>query len=495
LELGGGGSNGGASYTFAPSAANTYGSMRLTNGSVVAGNAFAFSTGALINNGGTMKLNGYSFSFANLSGAGGNIQNSSTASSSLLTVGADGTSTTFAGTLTDGSSQSLALTKIGSGQLTLNGANTYTGPTTINGGTLQLYNASAFASPISVAANTTLALSSSGTSLMQTNAAISGSGLIQVASSNGNTVSLAGNDSGFVGTVAFPSGQWILAWSGTAAGSAAAEWDIEGSIAAPFNLASPTIQLGALTGANPATLLGGWGGAGTGVQTFQVGALGTSTTFAGQIVDAAVAGFGGTVALNKVGSGTLTLTGSNTYSGGTTINNGVLQLGNSAALGSGPLVANGGTLDLAGYSVTVPSFRGAAGVVATSVAGLATLTVNQTTATSFNGSINDGAGQLALTLQGGGTLTLSGTNTYTGGTIVSNGTVILTSNEAIEDGTNLTIGNPSAFIPAPVVPGAVVAGLPTAPQAAIAPVPEPSTLVLLAAVLGSAAGYRRLRRR
>ena len=55
----------------------------------------------------------------------------------------------------------------------------------------------------------------------------------------------------------------------------------------------------------------------------------------------------------------LTLASANAYSGGTTIANGTLQLGNSAALGTGNLAANGGTLDMDGYSVTVASFSGA----------------------------------------------------------------------------------------------------------------------------------------
>ena len=40
----------------------------------------------------------------------------------------------------------------------------------------------------------------------------------------------------------------------------------------------------------------------------------------------------------------------------------------------------------------------------------------------------------------GGTLSLTGTNTYTGGTYVESGTLIATNSQAIEDGTNLYIG-------------------------------------------------------
>ena len=49
------------------------------------------------------------------------------------------------------------------------------------------------------------------------------------------------------------------------------------------------------------------------------------------------------------------------------------------------------------------------------------------------------------------------TNGYTGGTTVSNGTLILTNNEALADGTSLTVGNASAFAPAPVVPSLLIA--------------------------------------
>ena len=131
--------------------------------------------------------------------------------------------------------------------------------------------------------------------------------------------------------------------------------------------------------------------------------------------------------LNMNGSGTWILAGANTYAGGTKVASGVLQIGNSAALGSGALAANGGTLDLAGYSVTVPSFSGAVGTITNSAGGgLAAFTVNQAVNTTFNGAINDGAGQVALVKSAAGTLVLSGTSNYSGGTTLSNGTLVAT---------------------------------------------------------------------
>ena len=64
----------------------------------------------------------------------------------------------------------------------------------------------------------------------------------------------------------------------------------------------------------------------------------------------------------------LTLAAANNYSGETTVAAGVLQLGNTAALGSGGLAVNGGSLDMNDLSVTVPSFSGAGGIVTTSAA-------------------------------------------------------------------------------------------------------------------------------
>ena len=94
----------------------------------------------------------------------------------------------------------------------------------------------------------------------------------------------------------------------------------------------------------------------------------------------------------------------------------------------------------------------------------------------------------SLTKDGGGTLTLSGTNTYSGGTNVFNGTLIVTTPQAIEDGTNLYVGAAGSFF-APVVP---------APQAsaAVAPVPEPGSLLLVAAGAAAAlmTGMRRRRK-
>ena len=84
------------------------------------------------------------------------------------------------------------------------------------------------------------------------------------------------------------------------------------------------------------------------------------------------------VALAMVGSGTLTLTGTNNSStGGTTIASGTLQTGCNDVLGSGPLtVASGGTLDLFGHSQSVWSLSGSGSIINSVTSTTATVTVN-----------------------------------------------------------------------------------------------------------------------
>ena len=135
--------------------------------------------------------------------------------------------------------------------------------------------------------------------------------------------------------------------------------------------------------------------------------------------------------LTKLGAGTLTLTGSNSFSGGTTVSNGTLQVGNVNALGTGGLTVNAGTLDLHGNSVSVETFSGAGGSVTNLASGTSTLTTTITSGTStFAGNIANGAGAVALTKQGAGKLVLSGSLSMTGVT-ANNGVVELAQSGSI----------------------------------------------------------------
>jgi autotransporter-associated beta strand protein len=140
----------------------------------------------------------------------------------------------------------------------------------------------------------------------------------------------------------------------------------------------------------------------------------------------------GTTGLTKADSGNLTLSASNSYSGGTTLSLGTLALGNANALGSGNLTVNGGTLDLGGNNLTAANLGGAGGTIAL---GADTLTASMTTGGSFAGTIS-GTGNLVK--NGSSFLTLSGNNSYEGGTTISDGTLFVTGSG--------TLGNASGAI-------------------------------------------------
>jgi autotransporter-associated beta strand protein len=122
----------------------------------------------------------------------------------------------------------------------------------------------------------------------------------------------------------------------------------------------------------------------------------------------------GTGTLAMDGTGTLTLTGANTYSGGTSINSGTVRLGANNAIGSGTALVMG-TLDLAGFNATIAGLDGDGSVTL----GTGTIDIGWNGSDSLFEGVISGAGSLVKT--GTGTLTLTGANTYTGGTSVLGG--------------------------------------------------------------------------
>jgi len=130
-------------YALSLANGNTYsGSTTLKSGYLVLKHTNALQNSTLVMSGGTLQLHsggGTAFNFGGLSaafsGPAYNIALTNTAGVAVpLTVGANGSNTTYKGVLSgDGS-----LTKIGNGTLTLEGVNTYTGTTTVNAGTLTL---------------------------------------------------------------------------------------------------------------------------------------------------------------------------------------------------------------------------------------------------------------------------------------------------------------------------------------------------------------------
>ena len=134
----------------------------------------------------------------------------------------------------------------------------------------------------------------------------------------------------------------------------------------------------------------------------------------------------GTMAVTKVGSGTQTLSGANTYIGVTTVSAGILALGNNLALQNSALDTNGA--GVVTFSITSPTIGGLTGAIdlatkfTTGYSSVTNLTLNPLSGSqSYPGVIANGA--MSLTKTGAGTQILSGANTYSGGNTLNQGTL------------------------------------------------------------------------
>ena len=152
-------------------------------------------------------------------------------------------------------------------------------------------------------------------------------------------------------------------------------------------------------------------------------------------------GSSNTAGLVKIGNGTLTLGVSNCYAGGTTLSGGTLVAANDSASSSGPVTLSPSsgavTLDFTSAAPSIGSLGSSGAGSSSIVLGNATadtpttLTAGANNAsTTFGGSISDlsitASGAVgSLTKAGSGTLTLAGSNTYTGLTTVGGGVLQL----------------------------------------------------------------------
>ncbi len=127
----------------------------------------------------------------------------------------------------------------------------------------------------------------------------------------------------------------------------------------------------------------------------------------------------------------------NTYTGGTTVNGGTLQLGAPNALpATGVLTANGGTANLGTFTVTVDGILLNGGTISNGILGSKTtydLRSGTCSAilTDYTNPITYEVTSIGAVKTGTGTVTLSGTNTYTGKVLVSEGTLRINAEAAI----------------------------------------------------------------
>ncbi len=147
----------------------------------------------------------------------------------------------------------------------------------------------------------------------------------------------------------------------------------------------------------------------------------------------------GNLALTKTGSGILTLTNANHYTGATLITAGTVSVSSDANLGSAPgtpavgsLVVNGGTLSASAGFTLAPNRGLALGPNSGSGGG----TLEVASGTLIYGGIvaNNGGGSGLLTKASAGNLLLGGANSYSGGTVISAGTLQLGSTTALGTG-------------------------------------------------------------
>ncbi len=281
-----------------------------------------------------------------------------------LTLGVNDGSGTFDGAI-ENATGSLSLTKEGSGIQQLTGASTYSGATTVSGGILRFTDRSPNSS-------SSLVLNGSGTLEFEisTDPVTFDGAHVQLGAEGGTTVSGTGT---FV-----KSGAGILALDGQGGNHAVTfdmtgglidiregtlkngGWDggIWGNNKASMNIASSAIfdiwngqsvVVDALTGAGSVdSSVGGT------VQTLTVGSNNGSGTFSGIFSNTT-----GNLGLTKIGSGTQTLTGMNTYSGTTTVSGGTLATTGNSIPDTGELVIDGGSVAVTGTEMVNTLFIGA----------------------------------------------------------------------------------------------------------------------------------------
>ena len=462
-------------------AANSYeGGTTVSSGKLVLDGSNALAgTGAINLSGGSTGLdinNGAQVANV-MSSAGGTVGNSAGLGTlaGSLTLNADttlssvGAGLTVSGVISDGSLSSGGggLFKTGAGTVTLTGANRFGGATQVNAGTLVVSAASALGSSASgttVASGATLVINNVDIGTETLNLAgsgVAGAGALQAsggAAAVGGAVTLTANTTlggtgnlNLAGTID-DGGQRL---SLTKVGSGTVTLSAASSYAGTTTVRAGTVALGvanALASSSALVVDGGTldvashnntvasvtlrGGtlAGSG------GLLSSSTDFDLQSGTARAA-LGGAVGLNKTGTGTVTLSGANNFSGSTTVNAGVLALGASNVLPAG-LRVNGGTLDVASFSDTVSSLTLQGGTIAGSSGVLSS-------STNFdlrNGTVSATlGGSSGLNKASADTVTLTGTNTYTGATTVSAGRLVLDAAGSLADSGALSVASGAVF--------------------------------------------------
>ncbi|GAB5559415.1 MAG: hypothetical protein SynsKO_10620 [Synoicihabitans sp.] len=463
---------------------NTYsGGTTLSGGTLVIGHDNALGSGTLTFDGGQVRGDGTAHTLSNTLAASDDVK---VGGSSALTFSggfdledaaprtfniSNSADTTFSGVISNG-----ALTKTGTGNLILSGTNTYTGATTITAGILRVGEGGTTGSITgNVVNNANLSFNRSDNTTYGGD--ISGTGLLTQGGSG--VLTLTGNNT-YSGGSTISAGTLRIGGGGT---TGSITGNVVNNANLSFNRSDNTTYDGAISGtglvtqdgsgvltlSGTNTYSGGTDLSGGTLELDSSGAIGSSGTISfgggtlrhtssnttdysnrfstadnqaytvdtnGEDITWATALTSSGGSLKKTGTGTLILTGANTYSGETDIDAGTLRLGSSEVLSDATRVDVGGSgaLDLAGFNETIKQLTGSGSVTL----GSGTLTTGNNSNHSFSGIIS-GTGSLIKT--GNSTFTLSGVNSYSGDTTIQNGILKLGRNEALADSTGVTINS------------------------------------------------------
>lgn len=283
------------------------------------------------------------------------------------------------------------------GRVILSGVNTYSGGTEVQAGsTLQVASGSALGTGRldlvgTTTESATLAVTASTT--ISNNITVAGDPTFDITNGTTTVSGVIADGASAGDVVKTGAGTLVLTAANTYTGPTTVS---QGTLTVSGSLSdrtAVTVASGATYNVNASDTIGSLAGAGTvsssnaGAKVLTAGAANTSTTFSGVIQNGT-----GALGLAKTGSGTMTLTGVNTYTGPTTISAGTLKLSGSGAIAGSTAVTNNATFDVTQASGNVALggtyTQGANGTLKMTVAPVSNQQVNAAGTASLGGTLN-----------------------------------------------------------------------------------------------------------